>query len=313
MSYHAYGSLGASLPPGARLTEDTRRQLLAKLDMALARYRALSVEIRALVRGVPFTASKYAQAKAIALRAGSGSTVQLTRDQLAALIVGTFLKIENVLVRARAVTAVAYETNVAGLVNNAITVADRAMLRMSQLRNAVRLLSGATSGLGQSSQEIAAGTAVAIGLLLAPVTFGASLLLVGGGVAYLLAQSGTELDVQAEQISQVAQGMRDYCAGRGDTEACMTEFQRAEQIATESRAQLAIAQAEADAIRRRAEAEGIWGRFLGPAGTAFGIVIVGGAVAVGAYMLYLTWPLLTGARRVSQRIAGNRRRRRRIR
>jgi hypothetical protein len=289
----------------------TRAALQQKLNEALTEYRLMSTDIYRLVAGVPFSVSKFDQAVSIARRGRSGSVLQMTREQLAALIVGTFAKVEDVLRNSAAMVATARDRRVAGTVDQSIAAARRAMVRMAQLRDAIQT-AGGIAGLGQTGTDVAQ-IAIVVGVLLSLTGAGGvvGILLIGGGAAYLLAQSNDELDAAEREVGQYLRDFEAFCANRPDRPACIQEYQQVVSQATASQSALIQANAEARALVERTRMEGTLGWLLRPLGEAAPYLIAGGGVVVLGIALYFTWPLLAGFRRGTKAIVGNRRRNRR--
>lgn len=300
------GSLGGVVP----LSPQARAVLQAKLDEALRDYRAMAGDIARLISGVPFTVQSFDEALAAARRAGPTGVAQMTRQQLASLIVGTFAKVEHVLTNAAAMLATARDANVGAVVDQAITAARTAMLRMGQIRAALQ----AMSGLGSTT---AAQVAVTVGLLLTMTGVGGApgLLLVVGGTAYLLYQSVQELNAAEVRVDQYLRDFQSFCGQRPDRDACIAEYQRVVEVATSAQTAVMRTNAEIERERERQRSEGTWGILLRPLGEAAPYLIAGGAVLVFGTVMYFTWPLLSGFRRgskaVASKIAQNGRRRRR--
>lgn len=301
----------AAMTTSSALDPATRAMLQSKLNDALNEYRLMSTDIYRLVAGIPFNVTKFDQAVSIARRGRSGGVVQMTREQLAALIVGTFAKIEDVLRNNAAMVATARDRRVAGIVDQSISAARRAMARMAQLRDAIRSASG-TAGLGQTGTDVAQ-IAIVVGVLLSLTGAGGlvGILLIGGGAAYLLAESNDELDAAEREVGQYLRDFEAFCANRPDRAACIAEYQQVVSSATASQQALIQANAEARALIERTRMEGTLGWLLRPLGEAAPYLIAGGGVVVLGLVLYFTWPLLAGFRRGTKAIVGNRRRNRR--
>lgn len=302
---------GAAMTVTSALDPATRAALQQKLNEALNEYRLMSNDIYRLVAGIPFSVSKFDQAVSIARGGRGGSVLQMTREQLAALIVGTFAKIEDILRNNAAMVATARDRRVAGVVDQSISAARRAMVRMAQLRDAIQT-AGGIAGLGQTGTDVAQ-VAIVVGLLLSMTGAGGlvGIFLIGGGAAYLLAQSNDELDAAEREVGQYLRDFEAFCANRPDRSACIAEYQQVVTQATASQSALIQANAEARALVERTRMEGTLGWLLRPLGEAAPYLIAGGGVVVLGIVLYFTWPLLAGFRRGTKAIVGNRRRNRR--
>lgn len=310
------------------MTEATRAALRTKLNDAMRDYTAQASQVRRLISGTAFNAAKFGSALEAVRRGGSAAAVQLSREQLANLILGTFAKVEEVLKRATAVIVATNDARDSAIADNAILVARRAMARLSQLSGAVRAVQSVSGlgSLGQSAGEMGAGLAAVVGLLLVSTGVGLvpGLVLLGGGVGYLLAQSNSEMDQALAQTDEAMRRVRDACSGSADYERCRQEYLQTLSVIAEQQRRAGIqglvqemgTQAQG-IVRAGGEAGSApLTAFFGQLGQGAKVVLIGGGVAVGGYLLYLTWPLLTGGRRVAERvsrISRNGRRRRRSR
>ncbi len=309
------GEVPAVAPTSRALTEPERAALRAKLDDALARYRAKRGEVQRLMGAVPFTVPLYDQASSIARRSRTG-TARMTTPQFSALLSGTMVKVESVLIRAQGVLATARTAAVGQIVNDAVLAADRATARFDQLVNSAQAVRNSLRGMGDDAASGAVDIARQVGTgfaALVAVLIGGSVLgpvgavVVAGAIAYSLYESNTELSRVDVQITRYAEAAQSYCRDRNDRAQCLSEFNTIRQGAAADAATLAAANAAAEALARR-ERDPFAYYVLRPLGEATPYLVAGGGVLVAGATLYVLWPWMKRAR--SGAVTRNRRRRR---
>jgi hypothetical protein len=303
--------LGA-VAPQSSFDPMQRAAIQAKLNDALREYRAAAAQVRQLFSRYQLNVSLFSAAMNKAKNGRSAATISLNAGEAASLVIGTMVKVEAAMKAAVGLLAVAQDARAAAVVDRTITATLQVTRVLNDLGSATRLGQSVMGGLGQSGGTIV-GIAALVGILLTPMTGGAAfIVLVGGAIAYVLYQSVGALDSARTDAEAMTRDVNRICPPSGDParQECVAMYQANYRLAAEQQrlANEGLAAAAGDAARRVLDAAN---PLLGPLADALPYLIAGGGVAVLGIGMYFAWPLLSGFRRGSKAMVGNRRRQRR--